>query len=173
MCKKQQDVAFLVCGTWQWAVMLASPPLCLSELEVHVPITPFPKPIVNQILWARQGSVEARILSCRKHGSNLGSDFCAPGAHLVRNITLRIKYSEEQSRPHTPSKYLRETAISACRCFVCFCCFCFFEVGDFCLFHFVELDNWVQGFSSARQNSATVLHPYPQALTVGCNKTEN
>lgn len=26
------------------------PPLCLSELEVHVPITPFPKPIVNQIL---------------------------------------------------------------------------------------------------------------------------
>lgn len=152
---------------------MLAPPLCLSELEVHVPITPFPKPIMNQILWTRQGSVEVRILSCRKHGSNLGSDFCALGAHLVRNITLCIKYSEEQSRPHTPSKYLQETAISACRCFVRFCCFCFFEVGDFCLFHFVELDNWVQGLSSARQNSVTVLHPCPQALTVGCNKTEN
>lgn len=159
MCTKRQDTAFLVCGTQgQWAAALASSFVCQSW-KVMFLSHHFLKPIVNQILWARQGSVEARILSCRKHGSNLGSDFCARGAHLVRNITLRIKYSEEQSRPRTPSKYLRETAISVCRCFFFFFGVFLFEVGDFCLFHFVELDNWVQGLSSARQNSATVFHP--------------
>lgn len=62
---------------------------------------------------SKAGSTEASRLSYRQHAINLGSDFGAVEAHLVRNSTLWIKSFEGQSRAHTPSKNLGEISISA------------------------------------------------------------
>lgn len=62
---------------------------------------------------SKAGSTEVSRLSCRQHAINLGSDFRAVEAHLVRNSTLYIKSSEGQSRAHMPSKNLGKISISA------------------------------------------------------------
>ena len=132
------------------------------------------------------GLQKPRYSSCRKRGSDLGSDFCALGTHSVRNITLRIKYSEEQSRPRTPSKYLEKTpslpAGVVWFCWVlffvfCCCCCCFFFFLRWGISVYFILQSWTIESRASQMLGKTLSRCFIfaplTALAVGCHKIQN